>query len=456
MSATAAGLPGIRELFQRDYTLPYKLLVALLVFHSFRPDRLIPGGSILLYFPTIVLGILMILWFRIPRKVLFNTQTKLFIAFLATITIGMLLARNKSLAFWQFTSLVLYSFIPYLVMVQFIDTPSKVSKYLRLFYILALFFAFLGILNKAIIIVPALADENDFALFMNILIPIGFFLGQDATVLKKKIFYYSSLMILVMAIVSSFSRVALVGLIATGLFLFYKSKNKLTSVLLLALLVITIFSFAPQQYWDKIETIQTQGAEQGTGRERVESWKAGWRMFLDNPIVGVGPRNFGIWFPEYYIQYGTKSPQNMWGRVAHSLYFTLLPETGIIGTLLFAGIVWNNYKNHRYISSLEKKKEILISNSHLNEKTADLIRSEIRSLHYISLGCTGALIAYMSTGAFISVLWYEYFWSLTCFIVMTTNAAQKIETILLQCEAAEELAETVADRHISLAAVRQP
>jgi hypothetical protein len=39
---------------------------------------------------------------------------------------------------------------------------------------------------------------------------------------------------------------------------------------------------------------------------------------------------------------------------------------------------------------------------------------------------------------------------------MTTNAAQKIETILLQCEAAEELAETVADRHISLAAVRQP
>ena len=432
MNVTRADRSTLKEMFQTRYTLPFSLLLILLVFNSFRPDRLMPGGSFLLYFPTAILFVLLILWLRTPRKILSNPQTKLFFAFVVLMALDVPLARNPSRAFAQFTSILLYALIPYVVMVQFVDTSSKVEKYIRLFLILSLYFGFLGIIKKAKIALPVLADENDFALFMNILIPVGFFLGQEATTLKKKMFYYSTLIIFVLANVSSFSRGGLTGLVAVGLFLFYKSRRKLFSLLLFVFLIACIFSFAPQRYWDKIDTIWTQGAQEGTGRERIESWKAGWRMFLDNPILGVGPKNFGMWLPDYYIQYASKRPANMWGRVAHSLYFTLIPETGIVGTLLFAAMVWKNYKNYAYIVGLEKRKEGLFKKYLLDEKTADLVRLEIRKLNYLSLGYWGALIAFMTTGAFISVLWYGYFWMLTSFFVMTANAARKIEDTLIE------------------------
>jgi len=94
-----------------------------------------------------------------------------------------------------------------------------------------------------------------------------------------------------------------------------------------------MYFFAPPTYWNEMKTIQTEGSEKGTGKERVESWKAGWRMFLDHPIIGVGALNFGVWFAEYFPE----RSHMMWGRVAHSLYFTLIPEMGIIGTLFSVG-----------------------------------------------------------------------------------------------------------------------
>jgi putative inorganic carbon (hco3(-)) transporter len=154
-------------------------------------------------------------------------------------------------------------------------------------------------------------------------------------------------------------------------------------------------------------------------------------MFLDHPLMGVGPGNFGVWFPDYYLQYGSKSAGNMWGRVAHSLYFTLLPELGITGVLLFVGLLWHNFKDHKYLAALDRRKEEMLSASSLSLQDQDAIRGAIRKLHFLSLGYSGALIGYLVTGAFIAVLWYGYFWTLTAFWVATANAGRKIEDSLL-------------------------
>lgn len=64
---------------------------------------------------------------------------------------------------------------------------------------------------------------------------------------------------------------------------------------------------------------------------RLAWWHAGLRMFLDNPWLGVGPGNYG----SAYLAYRTAPVQN--SLFAHSLPVTLLAETGLIGTLAFAG-----------------------------------------------------------------------------------------------------------------------
>jgi O-antigen ligase len=424
------------SLFRRGYSAPFVLILIMLFFNSFRPDKLIPGGQILLYVPTIIIIILACIWLTQPSKVLSNMQTKLFFAFLIVAGIGVLFARNMSWAFLQYKSILLYSFLPYILMIQFLDTTFKIDKYLKLYLIFGIFFATLGVIYKASLPISVLRDENDFALFMNILIPFGFFLGQQATRFKYKLFYYSTVFVFVLANVNSFSRGALLGLSAVGIFIFIKSRYKIAAILVIILAVVIMFSYAPEQYWAKIEKITTEGSEGGTGKERIVSWKAGFRMFLDNPVIGVGPMNFGIWFPEYYDQYTSISSANMWGRVAHSLYFTLISETGALGTVIFMAMVWCNFSNLRYVDRLNKTKYYLVNQARLDDETNHKILSEIDRLHYLALACVGSFIAFLITGAFLSVLWYGYFWMLTSFTVCIANVANKIDRLLIASAAA--------------------
>jgi O-antigen ligase len=44
-----------------------------------------------------------------------------------------------------------------------------------------------------------------------------------------------------------------------------------------------------------VSSIAEEGASQGTGEERVYTWKIGWHMFLDNPVMGVGKETFHMY-----------------------------------------------------------------------------------------------------------------------------------------------------------------
>jgi O-antigen ligase len=341
----------------------------------------------------------------------------------------MFTARNAFWVWLQAKSFIL-TLIIFVVHVQFVDTYFKVDKYIKLIVIFGLYFAIMGIIGKGRVLTPTLGDENDFCLWMNILLPLAYFLGQDTEDKRLKLFWYLCGATFILANVASFSRGGFIGLVAVGCFLLFKSKRKIAGVFLIGLFVFVISLYAPSNYWDEIESIKTENTQEGTGKERIDSWKAGWRMFLDYPIIGVGPRNYGIWLPEYWS--GDRSPENMWGRVAHSLYFTLISEMGIIGTLLFISILFKNYQDHKYIYELNKRKNELTAGANLSKEKEDQILRKIKSLYALSLGYTGGMVAYLVTGAFISVLWYKYFWMFTSYWVMTSNIAKNIETELNQ------------------------
>ena len=197
---------------------------------------------------------------------------------------------------------------------------------------------------------------------------------------------------------------------------------------LLGTAALLIVSFAPPEYLVEIGTIDTQSHKRDTGTSRMDSWAAGWKMFKDHPIFGVGVYNYGPWLPDYWE--GKKGQANMWGRVAHSLYFTLLPEMGIVGTFFFAGMLWGNFKDHRFICRLEKDKVGLLETSIFTKAEREKISSSIRTLYFFSNAYSGAMVAYLATGIFISVLWYEYFWRFTAFWVLTGNLASKTMAML--------------------------
>jgi len=420
--------PTYKELFSTQKSWPFNLLMIGLVFNSFRPDRLLPGGNnILVYLPTFLVALLLLKWIPLQGKILKNSQTQFYVLLIFLMILQLPFVKNFGLAFQVAKATLIYGITFYLFKIQFIDTYARINQYIRLYTVLGVFLALLG-LSQGRVSLPLLSDENDFCLYVNCLIPFAFFLSQEVRELKKKLFYYGLIAVFVAANAASFSRGGFVGLLAVGGYLFLQTKKKAFFAVLVGVTVVGIISLAPPDYLAEIGTIDRNSYKRDTGSQRLVHWSAGWRMFLDHPISGVGVSNYGPWLPEYWR--GERNPTFMWGRVAHSLYFTLLPEVGIVGTCFFMGMLWGNFKTHRYICQLEKNKGTLISDSDFTLAQKEHISSGIRSLYFFSQAYSGAMIAYLATGAFISVLWYSYFWQLTAFWVLTGNLARKTEYIL--------------------------
>jgi O-antigen ligase len=73
-------------------------------------------------------------------------------------------------------------------------------------------------------------------------------------------------------------------------------------------------------------------------RGRTSENLAGLHMWADHPLVGVGPDNFEVHYQAYSAQIGIDPrPQR---RGAHNLYLESLAETGILGTMVFLGVLW--------------------------------------------------------------------------------------------------------------------
>ena len=64
--------------------------------------------------------------------------------------------------------------------------------------------------------------------------------------------------------------------------------------------------------------------------ERLAHWIAGWHMFLDHPILGVGIGNYPDAYSRYFITIFTTSLGQ-----AHNYYINIAAETGSIGLIVF-------------------------------------------------------------------------------------------------------------------------
>jgi O-antigen ligase len=73
----------------------------------------------------------------------------------------------------------------------------------------------------------------------------------------------------------------------------------------------------------------------GTSFFRVQLWISAWRMFLDHPLLGVGPDNFLAQYRSRYIRPEAWEEPNL--SHPHNLALDFLSRLGVLG---FAAGVW--------------------------------------------------------------------------------------------------------------------
>ena len=135
-------------------------------------------------------------------------------------------------------------------------------------------------------------------------------------------------LVYVAAILVTFSRGGLLGLVAVmGLYAWRRR-----SILLQGLMVLLVVAglLLAGQFWTRGETF-TNLNEDTTVRQRLATSQAGLAMFADHPLLGVGLGCSVIAWPLY-------APEGLYTRgalVTHNTFVQALGETGALGFIPF-------------------------------------------------------------------------------------------------------------------------
>ena len=157
----------------------------------------------------------------------------------------------------------------------------------------------------------------------------------------------AGIVLLPFLIILTQSRGAFVALLAFAL-IALKGQWRRGRILLLAAGVGAVVYFAaPDEVWERLGTIQkvaTQEggaatvADEGSAEQRLEIWKVARAIIADHPVTGVG---LGAYAEEHY-HYALKpifNPTAQGKRDTHSTYLKIFAETGVIGLVVFLGLV---------------------------------------------------------------------------------------------------------------------
>jgi probable O-glycosylation ligase (exosortase A-associated) len=372
--------------FLSDFGRPQDWLPPLRVL---RPGILTLGGGIL--------GLIMR-----RQQIVLGSRAKLMFVFIGLMAIGTPLATNRYYAFLDTKDLLLFVLGAVLPIMNFVNTNDRLKTLVIFMVFIHIPLSFYSITHKGFGIGSFLGDENDFCLALNVITPFAFFSLFLAEAKWFRLFLIATLALFLFTITATLSRGGFVGLIAIAIACWLCSPRKAISLVGIAVLGVTVLAFVPTSYWDEMKTIETSTENDDTGAQRLYLWHMGWQMFLDNPILGVGPTNYQ--WNNYKYEDGTQADRgiHIWGKGAHSLYFTLLPELGVTGVAVFVSILVIGIRENRRLRRTYKQLQKIGASPEL--------LARLYALTVYSRMNDVAVLGYMVTGAFLSVLYYPYFW----------------------------------------------
>lgn len=190
-----------------------------------------------------------------------------------------------------------------------------------------------------------IGDPNVFGQILVLAVPFALCAAWNERHIVPRVALLACFGLLVLAIVLTFSRGALLGLafVLIGSAVRQRTRKRIAFAQMIAVLVV-IGLLVPRPYWDRLGETATFVAggwnlptADASLSERSRLWRVGVLMFVDHPLVGVGMDNYGLRYQEYYAQVDPNLPCCPMG--AHALPIRILAETGLLGLAALTTII---------------------------------------------------------------------------------------------------------------------
>jgi len=183
----------------------------------------------------------------------------------------------------------------------------------------------------------------------------------------------------VMSMIATNSRGALVGAGMVGLWMLARARHRVRGFVMLGVLAVIVVVAMPEEQKERFRTM----GEDKTSESRLTYWRRGIEAFKAHPVTGIGYEN---WAPYYEATYGTTA-------LPHNIFIQGGAELGSIGLIAMVGLIVASFVTN---SRTRKIAHGLGERGHFMEMTAR--------------GLDGAMIGFLASGFFVTVLFYPYLW----------------------------------------------
>ncbi len=373
------------------------------------PHKLTWGFAINLPFAfmTAIVTLTVYLLSKEPKRMPWTPETVLLLIFLGWMTFTTYFALYPQLA-WEQWEKVLKIQIMTLLTAMLITDRKRLEG---LVWVIALSLAFYGVKGGIFTILHGgvyhvrgptstfIAGNNELGLAMIMTVPLLRYLHLQAQTKLIRYGLVAAMVLTGLAAIGTQSRGALLAAAAMGSLLWLKSRNKATTAFYIIAAVGLIAVIMPQQYWDRINTIQTY-EQDASAMGRINAWHTAFNLAKDR-ITGGGFEAF----QEPTFKVYAPDPEDL--HTAHSIYFQVMGDHGFIGLALFVVIGLIAWRTGSSI--------ILECQKIPDRKWA----ADLSAMTQVSM------VGYATGGAFLGLAYFDYYYHLVIILVLTYQIAVK-------------------------------
>jgi probable O-glycosylation ligase (exosortase A-associated) len=299
-----------------------------------------------------------LLWQREPKLPPANKTTLLIVIMMIWISVTALLGIGPPDQVYQKWELAEKMFFMTLVAYALLTTRERTEKLIVVCVLSIAFWGAKGGLGSLLmtggasrVLGPAdtmIGDNNDLGVALTMILPLMFYIRDRYRHPALKWPMLGLIGLTFIGDLLTYSRGALVALLAMGCMLWWRSRQKVRMAAIIIIAAIGVWNLAPSWWFERMDTIQTY-QQDASAESRLGMWKRVWFFALDHPIAGGGFH--WSYDPDLVNRLLAKRglPPLTRPLAAHSNWFEMLGDHGFVGLAIFIAIVVGTAVDGRWL-----------------------------------------------------------------------------------------------------------